>query len=222
MDILISIPRANTKRPVRRKGSLAHSLPCLRLVTLPTARRSTSLSAGYSRLTFIHQNERSHLIILDCFCVAGPWHSFLLFQKLYKAKFEKEKGKSEYNQMTAPPDVQHAMDVAKKQSSVSHTYLLTSLSIHRHVGIVSQLLVFPFCQFSYCVLSALLPNPTGFLQEGCQSQPTLHYRSRPSWHQEGYPGCQTYQRRNQTAHKTQWKIKTTVRLRYKYVPHYTY
>lgn len=39
-------------------------------------------------------------------------------QKLYKKKFEKEKGKSNYNQMIAPPDVQHAMDVAKNQSNV--------------------------------------------------------------------------------------------------------
>lgn len=39
-------------------------------------------------------------------------------QKLYKAKFEKEKGKSNYNNMATPPDVQHAMDVAKKQSNV--------------------------------------------------------------------------------------------------------
>lgn len=40
-------------------------------------------------------------------------------QKLYKQKFEKEKGKSEYNNMTVPPDVKHAMDVAKNQSNVS-------------------------------------------------------------------------------------------------------
>lgn len=40
-------------------------------------------------------------------------------QKLYKQKFEKEKGKSEYNNMTVPPDVQHAIDVAKSQSNVS-------------------------------------------------------------------------------------------------------
>lgn len=39
-------------------------------------------------------------------------------QKLYKEKFEKEKGKSNYNNMAAPPDVQHAMEVAKKQSNV--------------------------------------------------------------------------------------------------------
>lgn len=39
-------------------------------------------------------------------------------QKLYKEKFEKEKGKSNYNQMSAPPDVQHAMEVAKNQSNV--------------------------------------------------------------------------------------------------------
>lgn len=45
---------------------------------------------------------------------------YVLFpQKLYKAKFEKEKGKSEYNNMTVPPDVQHAIDVAKNQSNVS-------------------------------------------------------------------------------------------------------
>lgn len=44
----------------------------------------------------------------------------LALQKVYKAKYEKEKGKSIYNQMTVPPDVQHAIDVAKKQSNVCH------------------------------------------------------------------------------------------------------
>lgn len=43
----------------------------------------------------------------------------LSLQKVYKAKFEKEKGKSIYNQMIVPPDVKHAMDVAKSQSNVS-------------------------------------------------------------------------------------------------------
>lgn len=37
---------------------------------------------------------------------------------MYKAKYEKERGKSIYNMMTVPPDVQHAMDVAKNQSNV--------------------------------------------------------------------------------------------------------
>uniref|UniRef100_A0A668A059 Uncharacterized protein n=1 Tax=Myripristis murdjan TaxID=586833 RepID=A0A668A059_9TELE len=41
-------------------------------------------------------------------------------QKLYKAEFEKEKGKSKYNKMIVPPDVQHAMDVAKSQSSFAY------------------------------------------------------------------------------------------------------
>lgn len=40
-------------------------------------------------------------------------------QNLYKEKFEKAKGKSEYNNMTVPPDVKHAMNVAKSQSNVS-------------------------------------------------------------------------------------------------------
>lgn len=40
-------------------------------------------------------------------------------QNLYKEKFEKAKGKSEYNNMTVPPDVQHAIGVAKNQSNVS-------------------------------------------------------------------------------------------------------
>uniref|UniRef100_A0A672PWT9 Nebulin n=1 Tax=Sinocyclocheilus grahami TaxID=75366 RepID=A0A672PWT9_SINGR len=40
--------------------------------------------------------------------------------KLYKQKFEKEKGKSNYNQMIAPPDVQHAMEVAKNQSNIAY------------------------------------------------------------------------------------------------------
>lgn len=40
-------------------------------------------------------------------------------QKLYKQKFEKEKGKSVYSNMTVPPDVKHAIEVAKNQSNVS-------------------------------------------------------------------------------------------------------
>ncbi|KAK7939466.1 hypothetical protein WMY93_002792 [Mugilogobius chulae] len=46
---------------------------------------------------------------------------YLVFcRKLYKEKFEKDKGKSEYNNMTVPPDVQHAMDVAKSQSNFAY------------------------------------------------------------------------------------------------------
>uniref|UniRef100_A0A4W5RSK0 Uncharacterized protein n=1 Tax=Hucho hucho TaxID=62062 RepID=A0A4W5RSK0_9TELE len=41
-------------------------------------------------------------------------------QKQYKQKFEKEKGKSKYNNMSVPPDVQHAMDVAKNQSNFAY------------------------------------------------------------------------------------------------------
>lgn len=48
--------------------------------------------------------------------------SFLSLQNVYKAKFEKEKGKSVYNQMIVPPDVKHAMDVAKSQSNVSELH----------------------------------------------------------------------------------------------------
>ncbi|XP_037645643.1 nebulin isoform X9 [Sebastes umbrosus] len=44
----------------------------------------------------------------------------LVSGKLYKAKFEKEKGKSIYNHMITPPDVQHAMGVAKNQSNVAY------------------------------------------------------------------------------------------------------
>lgn len=60
-----------------------------------------------------------------------PWTVSVLFaltflslsaQTVYKAKFEKEKGKSIYNHMIVPPDVQHAMGVAKTQSSVSHLH----------------------------------------------------------------------------------------------------
>lgn len=46
---------------------------------------------------------------------------FFILQKVYKAKYEKERGKSIYNLMTVPPDVQHAMDVAKSQSNVCHS-----------------------------------------------------------------------------------------------------
>uniref|UniRef100_A0A3P9MGR8 Nebulin n=1 Tax=Oryzias latipes TaxID=8090 RepID=A0A3P9MGR8_ORYLA len=44
----------------------------------------------------------------------------LVSEKEYKAKFEKEKGKSVYNHMIVPPDIQHAMEVAKNQSNVSY------------------------------------------------------------------------------------------------------
>lgn len=47
---------------------------------------------------------------------------FFVLQKVYKAKYEKEKGKSIYNLMTVPPDVQHAMDVAKNQSNVGRLH----------------------------------------------------------------------------------------------------
>lgn len=101
-------------------------------------------------------------------------NSFLSFQKLYKAKFEKEKGKSVYNNMIVPPDVQHAMAVAKNQSSVSHLHddivFVVSQPLIAHISLLMCLSVFA----TYCILSALLLNPTGFLQEGCQSQPALH------------------------------------------------
>ncbi|MEQ2203573.1 hypothetical protein XENOCAPTIV_000916 [Xenoophorus captivus] len=48
-------------------------------------------------------------------------------KKLVSEKFEKEKGKSVYNQMIVPPDVQHAMDVAKNQSNVRYFYIYTSV-----------------------------------------------------------------------------------------------
>uniref|UniRef100_A0A452SPM8 Nebulin n=1 Tax=Ursus americanus TaxID=9643 RepID=A0A452SPM8_URSAM len=38
----------------------------------------------------------------------------------YKKKFVKEKGKSNYSIMLEPPDVKHAMEVAKKQSNVAY------------------------------------------------------------------------------------------------------
>lgn len=56
---------------------------------------------------------------------------FLSLQKLYKAKFEKEKGKSVYNHMVVPPDVQHAMTVAKNQSSVSHLHSCAKIPLYR-------------------------------------------------------------------------------------------
>ncbi|XP_034002993.1 nebulin isoform X11 [Trematomus bernacchii] len=44
----------------------------------------------------------------------------LISGKLYKAKFEKDKGKSVYNNMVVPPEVQHAMGVAKSQSNIQY------------------------------------------------------------------------------------------------------
>lgn len=39
-------------------------------------------------------------------------------QKLYKEKYEAEKGKASYTNMKTLPDVEHAMEVNKKQSEV--------------------------------------------------------------------------------------------------------
>ncbi|KPP78997.1 nebulin-like, partial [Scleropages formosus] len=44
----------------------------------------------------------------------------LVSGKVYKKKFEEEKGKAKYNIMVAPPDVKHAMDVAKNQSNYAY------------------------------------------------------------------------------------------------------
>lgn len=52
--IILLISRANTRRPARRKCRVAPSPPCRRLVTLPTAGRSRSLSVGYGCLKNIH------------------------------------------------------------------------------------------------------------------------------------------------------------------------
>lgn len=60
--------------------------------------------------------NKSHILYQAC--IHYSWFVFFNLQKVYKAKYEKEKGKSIYNQMTVPPDVQHAMDVAKSQSNV--------------------------------------------------------------------------------------------------------
>ena len=62
-----------------------------------------------------------------CVCIythvlkqVGEWRiSVLEIMTNYKKKFVKEKGKSNYSIMLEPPDVKHAMDVAKKQSNVS-------------------------------------------------------------------------------------------------------
>lgn len=74
---------------------------------------------------------------------------FFILQKVYKSKYEKEKGKSIYNLMTVPPDVQHAMDVAKNQSNVRRL----------RCGPVSENLS--------CITHFFLFSPsTGFIQEG--------------------------------------------------------
>lgn len=80
---------------------------------------SKEINKLVSGVCSFHQSELSRII--DILYVGVNPHIVILFyvQKLYKAKFEKEKGKSEYNNMTVPPDVQHAMDVARNQSSVS-------------------------------------------------------------------------------------------------------
>lgn len=39
-------------------------------------------------------------------------------QKLYTEKYEAEKGKASYTNMKTLPDVEHAMEVNKKQSEV--------------------------------------------------------------------------------------------------------
>lgn len=101
----------------------------------------------------------------------------LSFQKLYKAKHEKDKGKSQYNLMAVPPDVQHAIDVAKSQSSVSwllHNCTAITFFIDFNYGaqstgwdslvfsLVSLLMSWSVCS-THCILSALLPNATGCL-----------------------------------------------------------
>lgn len=147
MWIMISISRANTRRPARRKCRVAPSRPCRRLVTLPTAGRSRSLSAGYGCLRTIQQKQITHslswLHLLQLF--------FSVLQNVYKAKYEKEKGKSIYNLMTVPPDVQHAMDVAKNQSNVRH---LRCRRVPENLLLALLILL-------------LLSHATGFIQEGC-------------------------------------------------------
>lgn len=78
--------------------------------------------------------RRLHFICLNSFSELNskfqqhlPHHetraSFCSQQTNYKKKFVKEKGKSNYSVMLEPPEVKHAMEVAKKQSTVSFVFL---------------------------------------------------------------------------------------------------
>lgn len=51
-------------------------------------------------------------------------------QTNYKKKFVKEKGKSNYSIMLEPPEVKHAMEVAKKQSIVSLSCIYIKQTAH--------------------------------------------------------------------------------------------
>lgn len=57
MWIIIFIPRANTRRPARRRCRVAPSRLCRRLVTLRTAGRSRSSSVGYGLLRDIQPTQ---------------------------------------------------------------------------------------------------------------------------------------------------------------------
>lgn len=111
-------------------------------------------------------------MILGYFCAAGLDISFLSLQKLYKQKFEKEKGKSIYNNMVVPPDVQHAMDVAKSQSNVSHFHSRATIKFdwfnsQHTISIIGLFHVTWSVSGTHYILSPLFLNTIGCLQEGC-------------------------------------------------------
>lgn len=89
----------------------------------------------YIYCTQISQWPPKDLLLLNC-----VYETLVLpnVQKQYKQKFEKERGKSVYNHMIVPPDVQHAMDVAKSQSNV-RAFLHERLSFEMLLGFYTVL-----------------------------------------------------------------------------------
>lgn len=84
----------------------------------PNSRLTKKGSHGYSWRSSQSSISKSILFrpIPAHICNSGS------FQTNYKKKFVKEKGKSNYSIMLEPPDVKHAMEVAKKQSDVSFSF----------------------------------------------------------------------------------------------------
>lgn len=74
-------------------------------------------------------------------------------QKFYKEKFNREKGKSSYSNMKTLPEVEHAMEVNKKQSDVNT--LTLSLLLCKW-GLVMEWAMISSQSFSLCGVGCFL------------------------------------------------------------------